>query len=260
MKTYEELLSDIEDDMELMGALHIVYAMEEDGELTGYDYLPEEPYTISVTLKDLQEKIQQQMLYAKASEYTSDSDKNAPKLAIIFPGIGYTADKPLLYYSSHLARHYGYEIQTVSYGSLPKNIKDDSEKMKQAFDLAYEQTEKALQDIDRASYGSILFISKSIGTVIASAYASRHNIKGKSILFTPLTDTFSFVLPGSIAFHGTADPWAETNAIRTLAEQKEVPLFLTPDSNHSLETGDVQTDLSIIKATMEHVNRFIATP
>lgn len=26
MKTYEELLSDIEDDMELMGALHIVYA------------------------------------------------------------------------------------------------------------------------------------------------------------------------------------------------------------------------------------------
>ena len=27
MKTYEELLSDIEDDMELMGALHIVYAM-----------------------------------------------------------------------------------------------------------------------------------------------------------------------------------------------------------------------------------------
>jgi phosphoglycolate phosphatase len=132
--------------------------------------------------------------------------------------------------------------------------------MKQAFELAYEQTEQALQDIDWNSYGSILFISKSIGTVIASAYASRHNIKGKSILFTPLTDTFSFARPGSIAFHGTADPWAETGSIRTLAEQKEVPLFLTPNANHSLETGDVQADLSIIKATMEHVNRFIATP
>lgn len=85
-------------------------------------------------------------------------------------------------------------------------------------------------------------------------------IKGKSILFTPLTGTFSFARPGSIAFHGTADPWAETDSIRTLAEQKEVPLFLTPNANHSLETGDVQADLSIIKATMEHVNRFIATP
>ena len=69
MKTYEELLSDIEDDMELMGALHIVYAMEENGVLTGYDYLPEEPYTISVTLKDLQEKIHQQMLYDFVEEY-----------------------------------------------------------------------------------------------------------------------------------------------------------------------------------------------
>ena len=29
MKTYEELLSDIEDDIELMGASHIVYSMEE---------------------------------------------------------------------------------------------------------------------------------------------------------------------------------------------------------------------------------------
>ena len=58
--------------------------------------------------------------------------------------------------------------------------------MKQAFELAYEQTEQALQDIDWNSYGSILFISKSIGTVIASAYASRHNIKGKSILFTQM--------------------------------------------------------------------------
>lgn len=131
--------------------------------------------------------------------------------------------------------------------------------MKQAFELAYEQTEQALQDIDWNSYGSILFISKSIGTVIASAYASRHNIKGKSILFTPLTGTFSFARPGSIAFHGTADPWAETDSIRTLLNKRS-PSFLTPNANHSLETGDVQADLSIIKATMEHVNRFIATP
>ena len=30
MKSYEELLSDIEEDMELMGSSHMVYAMEED--------------------------------------------------------------------------------------------------------------------------------------------------------------------------------------------------------------------------------------
>ena len=249
MKSYEELLSDIEEDMELMGSSHIVYSMEEDGVVTDYDYLPSDSCTISITLKELQEKLQLQMLYTKVSAHTAGADKNAPKLAVVFPGIGYTADKPLLYYTSRLASKHGYKIRTVSYGTLPENVKGDPEKMKQAFDLALEQTER--------SYGSILFISKSIGTVISSAYASRHDLTVKSILFTPLAETFSFPLAGSIAFHGTADPWAETNSIRELAAQKDVPLFLTQNANHSLETGDVLTDIFILKTTMERVQRFI---
>ena len=135
MKTYEELLSDIEDDIELMGASHIVYSMEENNIITDYDYLPSDSCNISTTLKDLQENIRQQMLYAKVSGHLAAADKTAPKLAVIFPGIGYTADKPLLYYTSRLARKHGYQIQTVSYGTLPENIKGDSAKMRQAFDL-----------------------------------------------------------------------------------------------------------------------------
>ena len=34
-----------------------------------------------------------------------------PKLAVIFPGIGYTAYKPLLYYSRRIAANFGYEIK-----------------------------------------------------------------------------------------------------------------------------------------------------
>lgn len=158
MKTYEELLSDIEEDMELMESSHIVYVKEENGVAADYDYLPSDSYTISTTLKNLQEKIQQRMLFEKASSHTADSDKNAPKLAVIFPGIGYTADKPLLYYTSHLARNYGYQLQTVSYPSLPENVKGNPAKTKQAFDVAYEQTEHLLQDIDWNSYGKILLI------------------------------------------------------------------------------------------------------
>lgn len=257
MKTYEELLSDIEEDMELMGSSHIVYSGEEDGIITDYDYLPSDSCTISITLKELQEKIQLQMLYVKASAHTAGADKNAPKLAVIFPGIGYGSDKPLLYYTSRLARNRGYQILNVSYGSLPENVKGDRAKMEQAFTLALEHTEQFLQNIDWNSYGSILFISKSLGTIISSAYASRHDLTVKSILFTPLADTFSFPLAGSIAFHGTADPWAETETIQKLAEQKEVPLFLTKNANHSLETGDVLRDVTILKTTMEQVERFI---
>lgn len=258
MKTYEELLSDIEEDMELMGSTHIVYAKEENDTIADYDYLPSDSYTLSTTLKDLQENLRQRALFEKAARCASASDVNDQKLAVIFPGIGYTVDKPLLYYTGKLARHYGYQIKTVSYGPLPENVKGDSVKMKQAFDLASQQTEQILQEINWKSYGNILFVSKSIGTVIASAYASRHHLSVKSILFTPLTDTFKFPLPGSIAFHGTADPWAENDSVHALAQQNEIPLFLTKDANHSLETGDVFKDLSILKTTLERVNRFIS--
>ena len=45
------------------------------------------------------------------------------KIAVLFPGIGYHTDKPLLYYSKKLARKRGYEIVEVKYGPLPSGVK-----------------------------------------------------------------------------------------------------------------------------------------
>ena len=45
------------------------------------------------------------------------------KLAVIFPGVGYHTDKPLLYYSKKLAFQNGYEIVEVPYGKFPKGVK-----------------------------------------------------------------------------------------------------------------------------------------
>ena len=41
------------------------------------------------------------------------------KLAVFFPGIGYTADRPLLYYSRRTAAELGYEIRSVAYSGFP---------------------------------------------------------------------------------------------------------------------------------------------
>ena len=53
-------------------------------------------------------------------------DKKNKKIAVIFPGIGYHADKPLLYYSSRVARQYGYEVMCADYGELPSGVKGDA--------------------------------------------------------------------------------------------------------------------------------------
>ena len=55
------------------------------------------------------------------------------KLAVIFPGVGYHTDKPLLYYSKKLAAQNGYEIIEVPYGKFPPKVKGSKEKMEKAF-------------------------------------------------------------------------------------------------------------------------------
>ena len=115
------------------------------------------------------------------------------KLAVLFPGIGYTCDKPLLYYAGKLAQGLGYELKRVEYGNFPAGIKGDQEKMKAAFESALTQTEEILKDVDFAQYEDILFISKSVGTVVAACYRQKYHIACRSISFTPLEETFMFI-------------------------------------------------------------------
>ena len=49
------------------------------------------------------------------------------KLAVLFPGIGYHVDKPLLYYGRKLAVQRGYEVVGVPYGNFPDGVKGSPE-------------------------------------------------------------------------------------------------------------------------------------
>lgn len=184
-------------------------------------------------------------------------DKKPSKLAVLFPGIGYTCDKPLLYYGARAARECGYEVMPVSYGNFPPNVKGDPEKMRECFNLALEQTKIILKDTDWSGREDILFISKSIGTAVALAFAQKKQIAARHILFTPLEETFLFPAGEAIAFHGTGDPWAETTAVQKACEERDIPLYITENANHSLETGHLETDLRVLSETMEKVAAFI---
>ena len=67
--------------------------------------------------------------------------KETKKLAVIFPGIGYTADKPLLYYARRIAAEQGYEIMTIPYSGFPKKIRGDRKRMEESFRIALDQSE-----------------------------------------------------------------------------------------------------------------------
>lgn len=180
------------------------------------------------------------------------------KLAVIFPGIGYHTDKPLLYFSKRLASNAGYEIISVDYTGFPKGVKGSKEKMKESYLIALEQTRDILKDVDFTSYEDVLFISKSVGTVVAASYAKERGLQVRNIYYTPVEQSFDYMQEGSgIVFHGTADPWVETPVIEAGCEKLSLPLYITPNASHSIETGDVQTDLNNFKVIMEQTQKYI---
>ena len=128
--------------------------------------------------------------------------------------------------------------------------------MKQSVQIALSQTGELLRAVDWTRYEQALFISKNVWTAAVS-YADAHGLSCRHILFTPLEDTFAHPMRGAIAFHGTADPWADTGRIRKLCEASDSHLYITENANHSLETGDIEQDIRNLEAVMRRVKAFM---
>ena len=183
------------------------------------------------------------------------------KLAVLFPGIGYTADKPLLYFSRRIAADLGYEIRILGYSGFPPKIQGDRERMEESFRIAFDQSVEMLSDTDFNVYDDILFIGKSIGTIVAAKIASDSSVKGRIrlVLYTPLEETFSFEFGDAIVFTGDDDPWVgrDRSRICSICEGHGIPCQLVPDANHSLETKDPFRDMEMLSAIMKQTEEFI---
>lgn len=182
------------------------------------------------------------------------------KLAIVFPGIGYHSDKPLLYYSKKLAKNKDYEIAEVTYKFTEDfaTIKGDATKMQEAFDEAFMQVDEQLKDIVFTNYDRVVFIGKSIGTALAARYNMTYELDADMIVFTPIEHTFAYINNcEGMVFHGSADPLCDTDMCTQLCEELSLTYAVIPEANHSLETGDVATDIANLGRVMHAVDGII---
>lgn len=180
------------------------------------------------------------------------------KLAVVFPGIGYHTDLPLLYYSRKLAARKGYTVREVHYRGFPARVGDWSEQtIHETTRLALEQANELLYHMNYEEHDELLFIGKSIGTAVAAAYAEEKDLDAKLVLFTPIEEAFRYSLKDAIVFHGTKDQYAQTKKIEKACEKASVPLFVTEGANHSLETGDLLGDLTTLQNVMKETSRFL---
>ncbi len=183
---------------------------------------------------------------------------NSKYLAVVFPGIGYHKDKPLLYYASKLALNHGYDLFFLEYSDLPQGIKDDPARKREAFKLAYEQVENCMKNVNLADYSRVIFIGKSIGTILAAKYAADHHYyNSKQLWYTPLIETFSFGITNALAFIGDADPWSDVDAVKAIAAEQGIEMLSYPECNHSLECSDVNENIRILGEVMQRSEEYI---
>lgn len=186
--------------------------------------------------------------------------KNA-KVAVFFPGIGYTLEKPLLYYSIKMAQQLGYDIKTLPYDGFPAGVRGDDEKMQQSYEIALEKTKDLLKDEDFSEYEEVLFVGKSIGTIVAAKMYqdSQYQEKIRMVLYTPLDATFMHDFTKAIVFTGDADPWVggEKSKIADKCEERKIPCYVYENANHSLETRDVIRDMQYLQEILEKTKDYM---
>ena len=180
------------------------------------------------------------------------------RIAVIFPGIGYNKNRPLLYHSGKLAMQHGFKVKALEFSGFPQKIKGDREALMKAFSIAVAQSEDQLKFIDFEAYDDIVFISKSIGTVAAAIYATKHNVKARQLYYTPLEHTLSLMEDhNGLVFHGTADTWVNTGAIEEGCANKHLILKTVLGANHSLESDDVFANLQDLFVILKDVDHFL---
>lgn len=180
------------------------------------------------------------------------------KLAVLFPGIGYHTDKPLMYYSKKIAKEKGYDVIEINYENLPNGAKEHRDVLLEIFRIASAQIEEKLKDVDMTAYDEVLFICKSLGTILSPVYAKKHHINARYIYYTPVEDSFKNIWsPEGIVFHGTNDAWIKTDLVKEKCKQLGLPLYLTEGADHSMETGHTMEDISNLQKIMQQTEAYM---
>lgn len=171
----------------------------------------------------------------------TDPEKDRSKLAVLFPGTGYSCDRPLLHFARRMAEQNGCDVLPANYTvSLGHDLNHLEENVRRCLPLALQAVEAALGEVlCRHSYRDIFFFSKSFGTIVAGELERQLQRRVHQFFLTPLEPTFPYLKahPCYVSC-GTADPWVPDTVRRQFVALPGIRLGLFPSANHSLEIPD----------------------
>lgn len=167
------------------------------------------------------------------------------KLVVLFPGKNYPCDLPLLYYAGNTAIQHNYDVLRLEYGYQAARTDLDMNQLSSVIDECYESVQQVINN-----YEQVIFISKSLGTVIAGEVHRRLQTPIKHVFLTPLVKTIPYMNSSEgTVIYGSNDPaFTKEDAAQIESSQKVVQI---DGADHGLETGDVEENLAHLKVVVD---------
>ncbi|MCM1540937.1 MAG: hypothetical protein NC121_06700 [Blautia sp.] len=161
------------------------------------------------------------------------------KIVLSFPGVR-GCEIPLLYFSAKHFEDAGYEKVFIS----PPDSGDTT------FEALYENAEKKIRSIPFGEYEDIVFVAKSMGTVVACAIKEKYELPASLVLFTPLKDTIPYINNKNnilLIAAGEKDRYLDPELLKEVCEKENIKYHIEPDVGHRMEiTGDLKRNLEIL--------------
>ncbi|WP_294403183.1 alpha/beta family hydrolase [uncultured Clostridium sp.] len=157
-------------------------------------------------------------------------------LSVILPGIGYTLDRPLLDYSKKLCIEMGYDVLPIEYGFQVARAHFDRER----FDSIIDESMQLLKMAQLYQYKKVIFIGKSIGTVVQRILQKQLSHEGVELQFiniylTPVDKTAELgICRNSLVFTGTSDPLISRESVCTIKDIDNINFIEIEGADHSL--------------------------
>ncbi len=168
---------------------------------------------------------------------------------VIFPGIRYGKDKPLFMV---LDQAINGDSFALSYQDV---INENTKLNDETFLKCYQAAKNEFLNLNLTEYNEIIFIAKSLGTIIAGKLREELNLnKVKFICLTPVEKTLPFLKQTDFIIYGDADHYA-SEYLKEFLKYRFVNLEVIKGGNHRLLTNNEVLD----KKNLERIKMMALT-
>ncbi|AHF06000.1 alpha/beta hydrolase [Desulfitobacterium metallireducens] len=183
-------------------------------------------------------------------------EQNSNILSVILPGENYTNEKPLMYYSRKIALELGLDVLSVDYGF---QISHEDFEANTGIDIIVKESEQILKECLNKNYKKIIFIGKSLGTIIQSKLSKEFvDYKQVHAYLTPVDETFRTMMNyPCLIITGTEDSKMNNLTMSALKNSKNIELVKVDGGNHRLECSDSLKSIEMLSTAMGILKKFM---